>query len=241
MIESLRITDLERFKDDYNDKIFITFDIDWAADDVIAYCLNLLEKNDIKATFFVTHETKMLDRMRQSPNIELGIHPNFNFLMNGDFRYGKTFTEVIAYYFKMVPEAVSARSHCLVQSSPILDAFHDLKIKYDLNLFIPRVSNINLKPFDSWQDDLIRLPHFWEDDMHLTYNDPADVNHYLDFDGLKIFDFHPIHVYLNTEDMSRYNSARSVLQNMNELKTHVNTEHFGINDFFNNLIKEISK
>ena len=61
MIESLRITDLERFKDDYNDKIFITFDIDWAADDVIAYCLNLLEKNDIKATFFVTHETKMLE------------------------------------------------------------------------------------------------------------------------------------------------------------------------------------
>ena len=48
--------------------------------------------------------------MRANQNIELGIHPNFNPLLNGDFRYGKSIDEVIKYYKKIAPEAHMANS-----------------------------------------------------------------------------------------------------------------------------------
>ena len=82
----------------WQDKIFLTFDIDWCSDEVLLYTLDIIEKYDIKATFFITHDTTLLERMRANQNIELGIHPNFNPLLNGDFRYGKSIDEVIKYY-----------------------------------------------------------------------------------------------------------------------------------------------
>jgi len=88
--------------------------------------------------------------MKENKNIELGIYPNFNFLLNGDFRYGRTFIEVIDYYLKMVPGATSARSHSLIQGSQILNCFESRNIEFDLNTFIPRNANIELKPIKSW-------------------------------------------------------------------------------------------
>ena len=79
----------------WEDKIFLTFDIDWCSDEVLSFTLDIIEKNNIKATFFVTHETLLLERMRDNPKIELGIHPNFNFLLNGDFRQGSSSKEVV--------------------------------------------------------------------------------------------------------------------------------------------------
>ena len=45
-----------------------------------------------------------------------------------------------------------------------------------------------------------------------------DLKKYLNYKGLKVFDFHPIHIFLNSENMERYNSAREHLQNFEELK-----------------------
>lgn len=232
----VKICDIERVGDNYADKVFLTFDIDWASDEVLEFCINLLKKHNISATYFVTHETPLLQTMIESPEIELGIHPNFNFLLNGDFRYGKNFLEVIDYYLEIVPEAVSVRSHSLVQGSPILEAFSDRNLKYDLNLLIPSSSNIQLKPFKGWQNDFTRLPFFWEDDTHLLYNDPNEVNLYLDRPGLKIFNFHPIHVFLNTENLARYNDSRAHLNDFNLLEGFVNNSTFGTRDFLENLI-----
>lgn len=55
-------------------KIFLTFDIDWASDEVLEYCIDIIEKANVKATWFVTHETPLLERLRANPNFELGIH-----------------------------------------------------------------------------------------------------------------------------------------------------------------------
>ena len=240
MKKTLLIKDLQHSLVNFDDNIFLTFDIDWASDEVLNYCLDILDTNNLKATFFVTHETPVLDRMRENQNIELGIHPNFNFLLNGDFRYGKTYVEVIDYYLKIVPEAISDRSHCLVQASQILDAFHNKGIQFDLNLLIPRNSDIELKPIKSWLKNLTRIPYLWEDDAHILYEDNSDVNHYLNFKGLKVFDFHPIHVFLNTEDLSRYNEVKPYLQNHAKLIKHINKDSLGTKTFLENLIKEIS-
>jgi hypothetical protein len=199
----------------WQDKIFVTFDLDWCSDEVLSYTLDIVEEYDIKATFFVTHHTPLLVRMRANPKIELSIHPNFNFLLEGDFRYGKNIEEVIKYYKDIVPEAVSVRSHSMTQSSKILDSFEKFGILYDCNTFIPFSSGIELKPYKHWTNKLIKVPYFWEDDVHCLYEWEWNVEKFIKYKGIKVFDFHPIHIFLNTEDLDRYNRYKQIKVNFN--------------------------
>jgi hypothetical protein len=224
----------------YDDIIF-TFDLDWCSDEVLSYTLDLIEKYNVKAIFFVTHKTKLLERMRKNPNIELGIHPNFNFLLNGDFRYGKNINEVIKYYKDIIPEAKSVRNHSITQNSIILDGFYKYGLKYDFNIFIPFTSNIKLKPYKDEVSGLIRVPYFWEDDVHCISEWDWDIKKFLNYEGLKVFNFHPIHIFLNTEKIERYENAKLYLQNYKELKKFVNKKKYGIKNFFLDLIENIKK
>lgn len=52
------------------DNIYLTLDLDWACDEVWTF----IEKEDLKCTFFITHQTPLLTRVRATPNIEPGIH-----------------------------------------------------------------------------------------------------------------------------------------------------------------------
>lgn len=223
-------------KSSWQNKIFITMDMDWCSDEVLSFTLDILEKYKLNVTFFVTHDTKLLKRMRENDNIELGIHPNFNPLLNGDFCYGKNIDEVISYYKKIVPEAVSVRSHSMTQSSPILDAFEKHGLIYDCNSFIPYSSDIDLKPYNHWTQKLIKVPYFWEDDVHCLYNWDWNIEKYLNTDGLKVFDFHPIHIFLNSEKMSRYENVKSSLNDFDKLKKNINNKSFGSKDFLIDLL-----
>jgi len=198
----------------WQDKIFLTFDLDWCSDEVLSYTLDIVEEYDIKATFFVTHNTPLLERMRANPKIELGIHPNFNFLLEGDFRYGKNIEEVIKYYKDIVPEAVSVRSHSLAQSTKMLDSFEEFGLIYDCNTFIPFSSGIEVRPYNI-TNKLIKVPHFWEDDVHCLYEWEWNVEKFIKYKGIKVFDFHPIHIFLNTEDLDRYNRYKQIKVNFN--------------------------
>lgn len=220
------------------DKIFLTFDMDWCSDEVLSYTLDFIEKYDLKATFFVTHETNILKRIRKNKNIELGIHPNFNPLLNGDFMYGKNIEQVLDFYKKLVPEALSIRSHSLTQNSLILSMLNKFDLTHECNSYIPNNSGIKLKPYLHWDKRLTRVPHFWEDDLHCIYKDLWDVNDYKNNKGLKVFDFHPIHIFLNTEDLSRYERARDSFKNYKLLEKFINTKSYGIKDFFFSIIEE---
>lgn len=223
-----------------SEKIFLTFDLDWCSDEVFETTLSILEKRDVCATFFVTHSTPLLARLRENPKFELGIHPNFNFLMEGDGRYGKTYKSIIEHFLSIVPEAVSVRSHSLSQSSRLLKTFSDLGLTHDCNLYLP--PPLLPKAFLHWDDKLIRVPHFFEDDiecmtgwMHLNAIRNMD-----DLNCIKVFDMHPIHVFLNSESIHRYIDASSLLQNHIELSRKVNTSHFGTRDLLLELLGRCS-
>jgi hypothetical protein len=236
--EFLRVKDIETCFDNYENKLFLTFDIDWASDEVLNFTVDFLEKQGVCATFFVTHETPVLKRIRNNPKFELGIHPNFNFLLNGDFRYGKNPLEVIEYYLNMVPDAISVRCHSVTYNSQILDTLFAKGLKYDLNIYLPRRSGIPSKPILFPSYGMTRLPYFWEDDDHFLYNENPSPDLYLGHPGLKIFDFHPIHVFLNTEHHARYDNARNDLKNFQNLQTHVNKNSPGTKLFLDNLVKK---
>lgn len=211
-------------------KIFLTFDIDWAIDEVLEYCIDIVEKANIKATWFVTHETPLLKRLCANPNFELGIHPNFNPLLEGDFAYGKNYKEVLKHFLNIVPEAKSMRSHCLGISSRILQEAKNLGITHESNICIPAMAageEERLKPYINW-DRLIRCPYHWADDVVHWYNNKVNLKGVLlSAENYLMIAFHPINIFLNTESLEHYESARKYFHNYLELKRFRNNSTCG--------------
>jgi hypothetical protein len=124
-------------------------------------------------------------------------------------------TDVIADCMSLVPHARSVRSHSLTQNERIIDQFKRVGLSHISNTFIPNGSGIQLKPFYLW-DQMIVVPHSWQDNVALKMNLDFPLSKGCTF-SFKVLDFHPIHVYLNTESLNRYESTRSLHQNPKEL------------------------
>lgn len=231
----------------YEKKIYITFDFDWADDDVLEDTIEIVENAQIKATFFVTHETKHLSRLSNNSLIELGVHPNFRplFERHNDLWVGVD--SILSNVRELVPEAQSIRCHSLVQSSPLLNLFCEHGYTHDVNQLIPIHSKMILFPYYHWNKKLIRVPFFWEDDIHcldLSSGLMSDwpIDDCLNYMGIKVFNFHPIHLFLNTENLKRYEKTRSFHNQVRILKKHrfINGRE-GTRAFFLRLIEEAKK
>ncbi|QII87452.1 hypothetical protein G3T20_00635 [Bordetella hinzii] len=190
-------------------RIFLTLDMDWAADFVLADAIDLL--TGVPATWFVTHSTPLLDRLRAEPGAELGIHPNFNPLLFTASAAGDV-NQVLDGLQRLVPEAVSVRSHSLVHGTGILAECERRGFRYDCNLLIPWSTGMALRPWRHWEPGMLRVPHCWEDDVACMYGWPFDAgnDYWYRPDGLNVIDLHPIHLYLNTESLARYEQSRPV-------------------------------
>lgn len=224
-------------KSSWENKVFLSFDLDWCHDEVLETLLDFLDLMDIQTTFFITHETDLLKRMREDEKIELGIHPNFNPLLNGSNEYGNNLNEVTSFYKEIIPEAVSVRSHSLTQGGLFIKAFEDNGIRFECNSLINPNGGI-IKPY-KFSEKLIKVPHIFEDDVRGWYDDCFNLIKYLTYPGLRVLDFHPIHLFLNTEDMSRYYEAREFLDNPSALKEHVNRKNYGTRNFLEDLIDQL--
>ena len=206
--------------DTWDQRIFLTFDIDWACDFVLEDTISLLEKSDVAATWFVTHQTSLLDRLRSNPKFELGIHPNFNELLSGKSATvnASSAEHILDELLTIVPEAKSVRSHSMLQSSRLYDLFAKRALTHECNNYIPSESKTILRPWKTWQG-LTKVTHFWEDDLNTIGMHVDATSLAQEHAGLRVFDFHPIHLYLNTETLTRYEQSRSDHANASNLIT----------------------
>jgi hypothetical protein len=196
--------------------IFLTFDIDWADDDVIGETIDLVEKAEVKATWFVTHQTPLLDRLRDNPKFELGIHPNFNPFLDGSTDgSGLSAEKVVDQLMDIVPEAKTVRSHSLFQSEKLVDIFKLVGLTHISNFFVPHGSGLNTKPFNIW-NEMIIVPHCWQDNVALKMPIQFPTADEI-VKGFHVFNFHPIHIFLNTESMDRYERTRLIHHKPKEL------------------------
>lgn len=76
LVSAIRVDDPSTWQG----KTFLTLDVDWAHDVVLSHCINIVEGSGVPATWFITHYTPLLERLRENKNFELGIHPNFKAL-----------------------------------------------------------------------------------------------------------------------------------------------------------------
>jgi len=227
----------------WKDETYLTLDIDWAPDYVIADTIELLLKYNVAATILVTHDTFLIRELLNEKNFEIGIHPNFNKLPNGSKEKGENAKQVIERLLEIVPNPKVVRSHSMTSNSHLLHYFKTYKITHDLNTFIPVGAEMKLKPFFSW-NGLTRVPYCWEDDIHLLYEqigitekEPKDIQSMINF-GVKVINFHPIHIYLNTESLDRYENSRGFHRNLEKLQEY-RYQGYGTRDRFIELISKL--
>lgn len=197
----------------YGTAHFLTIDADWAHDEVLEYTLDLLLSKRVVSTWFITHQSFFLEQLRaarQDNMVEIGINPNFNLLLDGKGS-GSSAKDVVSQLLEIVPEATAVKSHSLAVSSRILEIFGDFGLTHDINAFLP--ANARVPP---WVDyaGLTRIPLVWDDYIYAMGKLPHPT---LDFPG-SAFAFHPIHIFLNTESLNRYERTRVLHNRPDELK-----------------------
>lgn len=182
----------------------LTLDIDWAPDWMVADAADRLAGAGVRATWFATHASPVLRDLRSEPLFEVGIHPNF---LPGS-SHGASAAEVLAHMRELVPGARSVRTHSLFQSerhSQLL--VEDFGLRTDCSQLLLGASHVaphrlRFSPDGPW---LTRVPHVFQDNMAMhaglswRFDEPG-----YHTPGLKVFDFHPVHLALNSPDFGTY-------------------------------------
>lgn len=196
--------------------IIFTSDVDWAHEEVLLNVIELFSDFEIKCTFFATHKSDVL--LSANPSLfEIAIHPNFNNrLFNAEIE--KTCQSVVGDLLEIYPNAQGTRSHSLTQNSLLLDLYSKLGLKYESNILLPYQK---VTPFRQW-DGLLRIPFNWEDDIHWLYGNKFNSMSMDTVDGPIIANFHPIHIFLNTEGNERYNEAKRDYHSISHLRKCIN-------------------
>ena len=218
------------------DTPIITFDVDWAPDFIIKVISKKMIEYKIKSTWFVTHSSPVIENLKTNSLFELGLHPNFEI----NSTHGKNPDEVLQFMKKIVLEAKSIRTHKFFQSSPILNLFQNYGIENDSSILLPHQEHIS--PHYVKYYNLFRFPVFWEDDIEMAVNPDWVLNkEELVKSGMKIFNFHPIHIYLNSQNFDNYSlmKERIKLENMNFENTQefINKDKNGVKTFFEKILE----
>lgn len=199
-------------------KPLITLDIDWAPDCVVDEVAKLLLAAEVRATWFVTHASPAIERLKLRPDLfELGIHPNF--LPNST--HGHSPEEVIDHICDVVPVPTSVRTHALFQSTPLMALMFKRvpSLRADVSTFLPHAKVCEPVRFDFHGASGIRVPYIWEDDLEMYR--PRSIWRFDELEhrsGLCIFDFHPIHVVLNDPTMESYSRLKELTPDLTKAR-----------------------
>lgn len=190
--------------------IAVTFDVDWALEEVIQMAVGLVNFHGIKATFFATHDSAVL-RQAEREGHEIGLHPFF--------RQGEDHKKELFRLLDMYPQARGVRNHRFALDSSSVYLFAEAGLTYDSNIMAHDVPGV---PPYSHHTGLIRFPVHFGDSAYLQYclKSPSKLVCEESHDTLVML-FHPIHVFLNTVSTEHYNTAKRDGGDISSLASHV--------------------
>jgi len=219
-------------------RFHITCDIDWAPDFAVYDLANRLKCEGIQATFMVTHSSDVLSDVRNLGHT-LGIHPNF---FPGSSQ-GDSPEDIMENLLKIVPDAIVMRTHGLYQSSRLLEMISKKypTIEIDLSLLTYGSSFVEFSNLYFEGSCLRRLNYNWEDDI--AFGDPKiDWANPLELARASIYDFHPIHVALNSSSSDRYRELITEMKGRLSLATPAVVgklrQDFGVGTFLDALLQK---
>lgn len=209
------------------DSIGITLDVDWAAEEVLEEVITALTSHGVSCTFFATHDSEVL-RNAASDGIEIGLHPDFR-------RCGNDYYSELKRLKDLYPTAVGARSHGLYCSSEILATYQQVGLVYESNIFLRAHQGLHPVLRDK---DLLSVPFIWSDDKELQLGLRTSLDQFgLDRPGLKVFNFHPIHIFTNAVNEDSYLSIKPYYHDVKELRQRRCQQGGGVGELFNSLLQ----
>lgn len=182
-----------------------TSDVDWASEEALQIQQDIYDRDDIHATYFVTHKSPLLEKWHQESKVQLGIHPNF---LPGS-SHGNTIDEVIATVMKFVPGARCFRSHRCFDMPAVTDALVKKGLLYDSNLMTNLQQGISPITHES---GLIRFPCFYEDGIHFKWKRGWDFSKFekmFSQPGIKIVSPHPMITAMNVTTAEGWASLKA--------------------------------
>lgn len=223
-------------KSTWQNKKFLSFDMEWAPDFIMESFIELIEEYKVYTSIFLTNNFRSLKYYKKSSFISLEIHPNFNKLLEKNETTGNYLT-VLKSIIKLVPGCKVIRSHGLTQNSKILNYAKKMGITHDSNdiVFGSKQKFFPYKHFSG----LIKAPITWEDDIYLYLNKSKKVEFkkkFLSKKHINIFNFHPLSIFINVNNYKTLNFALKNQNNYKLLKDINNNNNYGIKNFFEELV-----
>lgn len=220
--------------------MFLTFDLDWADDEALDRVVKLLRQYACKATFFVTHDSPVVAELRADGDFECGIHPHFH-LTGGDtgLSHPADAETVVRNLKQMVPEAVSVRSHMLLQGTLLSKLFAQHGLMIDCNPYIPFRRAGPIRPWRFWTGMLV-VPFVWSDYIDFLQMGETELLSLLDSpDVTSVVAFHPIHIYLNSRSVADYDDFLASGLSASEFARGSRRGLEGVGYLFETFLKEI--
>ncbi len=164
--------------------------------------------------------------------IEIGVHPNFNEATLA--QYESKLNDLLALY----PRARGVASHAMMSSTPLLELFKRAGLQYDRNLLFYKQTPA--RAFYHY-NGLLRLPIFWEDDIWFSQEPetPFVPETLLEKQFHYLYNFHPVHLYLNTASAAHYASCKPHYHNPRALQRRRHTG-YGVYSYFMDLVDSIA-
>lgn len=209
--------------------ISITIDTEWCPDELIKDTVSLLDFYDVSSTLFSTHKDGV-----DAEGHERALHPNF---LEDSGNESKILESIAVQY----PEARGVRSHAMYIHSRLRSHYRQYDIVYESNYMQYLVNGV--RPF--WMlDGIIQFPVYFMDDMWFrSRKSPSELPNVTDLlsgDGLKVFDFHPIHVYLNTPSPDYYKTHKEIYNEPDALR-EARFDGPGVRELFVAILEEIER
>ncbi|MDG1326162.1 MAG: hypothetical protein P8P49_10365 [Opitutales bacterium] len=221
-------------------KKVLSFDFDWAIDEILEDTLALIQQAEVKATMFVTHQTPVLEKMRESSLISMGLHPNFNPLLRGQTSLASP-ASIMSDLKEIVPEAKVLRSHSMTHSGLWLNSYKELGISHLSQYYMGAVKSI--QPFKH-VNGLVEVPVYFADDGYLVVNNHQEWSNpsleeitSISTKAVKVYNFHPIHIALNSSSFTAYESTKSSHREWDSIMGN-RSSSFGVRDILKRIIQE---
>jgi len=121
-----------------------------------------------------------------------------------------------------------------------MEIYEKLGIEYDSNYYMPSIKKP--EPFFFEWVNVLEIPVFFCDDAHFMKSskfDLSDIN--LDDSGVKVFLFHPFHVFMNSDSEQFYEKNKANYKNIEFLSKNKQQEIEGTRNLFLKLLEYIEK
>lgn len=214
--------------------VLLTFDQDWAPTWLVKTTLDVF--NISEGVFFITDnaDSELISYLNQR-GLQIGIHPNF------DQCFDKSMVATrVRDLLKLAPYSNSFRAHRL-HTSNLINEYISCEFPQLQNDFSHLTYGLesSVSPHPTKYGQMKKFVMSWEDDVALKDELSPNFLKICKNFRLSIFDFHPIHLYLNTSNLESYELMKEAVNLPNasesEILNFVNKSNFGVGDFLRNI------